>query len=63
MTKAKPNHYIFPDLVNLIKSGEIQIPQFQREFVWSTQKSTGLLDSLLKVIRVVHLFYGKLKKN
>ncbi|AST91071.1 hypothetical protein BC6307_07160 [Sutcliffiella cohnii] len=38
----------FGDLINQIDSGDIKIPQFQREFVWSKTKSAELLDSILK---------------
>jgi hypothetical protein len=31
-----------------IEKGEIKIPQFQRDFVWSIQKSAALLDSVIK---------------
>src|SRR5262245_11087190 len=31
-----------------IEKGTVKIPQFQREFVWSKQKSAELLDSILK---------------
>jgi uncharacterized protein with ParB-like and HNH nuclease domain len=27
--------YKIPDLVSMFESGEIAIPEFQREFVWS----------------------------
>ncbi|WP_210238491.1 DUF262 domain-containing protein [Aquibacillus sediminis] len=38
----------FTDLISQIENGDIKIPQFQREFVWSKQKSADLLDSILK---------------
>ena len=31
-----------------IRRGTIKIPQFQRDFVWSVQKSAALLDSVIK---------------
>ena len=31
-----------------ISNGNIQIPQFQRDFVWSIEKSADLLDSIVK---------------
>jgi uncharacterized protein with ParB-like and HNH nuclease domain len=35
-------------LLSDIEKGEIKIPQFQRDFVWSIQKSAALLDSIIK---------------
>lgn len=31
-----------------IENGQIKIPQFQREFVWTMQKSAALIDSIIK---------------
>ena len=31
-----------------IEKGSVKIPQFQRDFVWTKQKSAELLDSVLK---------------
>ncbi len=38
----------FVKLFTDIESGEIKIPQFQRDFVWSLQSSATLLDSIVK---------------
>ncbi len=35
-------------LIEEIESGKIKVPKFQREFVWSIDKTAGLLDSILK---------------
>ena len=35
-------------LINDIKSGVIKIPKFQRDFVWSLEKTADLLDSIVK---------------
>jgi len=48
MNQPEPQTKIFPALLNSIESGHTKIPQFQREFVWSKQKSAKLLDSILK---------------
>ncbi|HMG74052.1 MAG TPA: hypothetical protein VK582_11180 [Pyrinomonadaceae bacterium] len=32
-----------------IDTGEIKLPMFQREFVWEKERSTKLIDSILKV--------------
>ncbi len=41
-------HRQYEVLVSDVGRGLIQIPQFQREFVWSIQKSANLLDSIIK---------------
>ena len=35
-------------LIQEIESGQIKIPQFQRNFVWEKVQSAQLLDSMLK---------------
>jgi hypothetical protein len=41
-------HSKYPDLLTDIERGQIKIPQFQRDFVWTMQKSASLIDSILK---------------
>lgn len=43
-----PSHSRYTNLLSDIEKGEIKIPQFQRDFVWSVQKSAGLIDSIVK---------------
>ena len=43
-----PSHSRYTNLLSDIEKGEIKIPQFQRDFVWSVQKSAALLDSVIK---------------
>jgi len=43
-----PTHARYANLLNDIERGEIKIPQFQRDFVWSIQKSAALIDSVIK---------------
>ncbi|MBU4299388.1 DUF262 domain-containing protein, partial [Patescibacteria group bacterium] len=38
----------FSDLFSDIEKGTIKIPQFQRDFVWSKDKSAKLIDSIIK---------------
>jgi len=35
-------------ILNEIRSGSLQVPRFQREFVWSLSKTRALLDSIYK---------------
>jgi len=43
-----PTHSRYTTLLSDIEKGEIKIPQFQRDFVWSIQKSAALIDSIIK---------------
>ena len=46
--QPKPDSKKYTDLINEIDKGEIKIPKFQRDFVWSIEKTANLLDSILK---------------
>ena len=41
-------HKNYSDLILEIQKGIIKIPKFQRDFVWSIEKTANLLDSILK---------------
>ncbi|MFC3838278.1 GmrSD restriction endonuclease domain-containing protein [Paracoccus rhizosphaerae] len=41
-------HKNYSTLINNIENGEVKIPQFQRDFVWTIQRSAALLDSVIK---------------
>jgi uncharacterized protein with ParB-like and HNH nuclease domain len=38
----------YSSLISDIEKGQIRIPQFQRDFVWTKQKSASLIDSIIK---------------
>ena len=46
--QPKPDSKKYSDLITEIEKGIIKIPKFQREFVWSIDKTAKLLDSILK---------------
>lgn len=46
--QPKPDSKKYTDLKSEITKGQIKIPKFQRNFVWSVEKTAGLLDSILK---------------
>lgn len=49
MTKQpKPDSKKYTDLISEIQKGQIKVPKFQRNFVWSLDKTANLLDSILK---------------
>ena len=48
MNLPEPQSLPFSSLMSDIDKGIIKIPQFQRDFVWSKEKSAKLLDSIVK---------------
>jgi len=46
--QPKPDSKKYTDLISEIEKGQIKIPKFQRNFVWSLDKTAKLLDSILK---------------
>lgn len=46
--QPKPDSKKYSDLISEIQKGIIKVPKFQRDFVWSIDKTAKLLDSILK---------------
>lgn len=46
--QPKPDSKKYTDLISEIQKGQIKVPKFQRNFVWSLEKTAKLLDSILK---------------
>ncbi|MGB9937303.1 MAG: GmrSD restriction endonuclease domain-containing protein [Methanobacterium sp.] len=46
--QPKPSFEKYNELITYIRNGFIQIPQFQRDFVWSIEDTARLIDSILK---------------
>lgn len=46
--QPKPDSKRYSDLISEVQKGVIKIPKFQRNFVWSIDKTAKLLDSILK---------------
>jgi hypothetical protein len=46
-----------------IEKGSVKIPQFQRDFVWTKQKSADLLDSILKGYPIGTFIFWKTKEE
>ena len=46
--QPKPDSKKYSDLISETQKGIIKIPKFQRDFVWSIDKTAKLLDSILK---------------
>ena len=47
-SQPKPDSKKYADLISEIENGIIKVPKFQRDFVWSIEKTAKLLDSILK---------------
>jgi hypothetical protein len=61
--QPEPQALSFPGLMEDIKKGLVKIPQFQREFVWTKEKSAKLLDSILKGYPVGTFILWKTKES
>lgn len=61
MNLPKPQYTTFPSLINDIEKGQIKIPQFQRDFVWSIEKSAELMDSVIKGYPIGTFIFWKTK--
>lgn len=48
MLLSKPSHLTYEQLKSKIETGNMLIPQFQRDFVWNKAEAAKLLDSILK---------------
>lgn len=48
MSLPEPQSVTFSSLFAEIEAGTIKIPQFQRDFVWTKEKSAKLIDSIVK---------------
>ncbi len=47
-SQQKPDSIKYQKLISDIEEGIIKVPKFQRDFVWSIEKTAQLLDSILK---------------
>jgi uncharacterized protein with ParB-like and HNH nuclease domain len=48
MNLPKPTSMKYDELIIAVENGKMKIPQFQRDFVWTKNKSADLLDSIIK---------------
>lgn len=63
MKLPEPQTRTFSSLISEIEKGQIKIPQFQRDFVWSIQKSAGLIDSIIKGYPIGTFIFWKTKER
>lgn len=63
MKLPEPSSANFKKLIVDIQEGEIKIPQFQRDFVWSLGKSAELMDSIIKGYPIGTFIFWKTKEQ
>lgn len=63
MNQPEPQSIPFPTLLSDIEKGLIKIPQFQRDFVWTKEKSAHLIDSMLKGFPIGTFILWKTKES
>ena len=63
MQLPEPHSSTFSGLINDIEKGRIKIPQFQRDFVWSVEKSANLIDSIVKGYPIGTFIFWKTKER
>jgi hypothetical protein len=63
MKLPEPQTRTFSGLISEIEKGQVKIPQFQRDFVWSIQKSAGLIDSIIKGYPIGTFIFWKTKER
>ena len=63
MNLPEPQSLTFSSLMSDIEKGNIKIPQFQRDFVWSKNKSAKLLDSIVKCYPIGTFILWKTKEE
>lgn len=52
-----PSDFTLAGIYELWKAGDIEIPEFQREFVWTIKQSSILIESLLLGLPVPPVFF------
>jgi hypothetical protein len=63
MNLPEPQSLTLSSLMSDIEKGNIKIPQFQRDFVWSKDKSAKLLDSIVKGYPIGTFIFWKTKEE
>ncbi len=63
MNLPQPSHTTFLSLINCIETGQLKIPQFQRDFVWVIDKCANLMDSIIKGYPIGTFIFWKTKER
>ncbi len=63
MMLPEPQSKTFTSIISEIETGQIKIPQFQRDFVWDIQKSAQLMDSIVKGYPIGTFIFWRTKER
>lgn len=63
MQQPEPQSKSFSVLMNELETGAIKVPQFQRDFVWTREKSAKLLDSIIKGYPIGTFIFWKTREQ
>lgn len=63
MELPDPGSKNFKALVSNVESGQVKIPQFQRDFVWPVAKAAALMDSIIKGYPIGTFIFWKTKER
>ena len=63
MAQTSPTTFFLEKIKYKIENGDIKIPQFQRDFVWSMEASAKLMDSIIKGYPVGVFTFWKTKER
>ncbi len=60
---ASPNDFNVNTLFDLIESGNVRLPGFQRNYVWDIKKASRLIESIIMGLPVPQLFFYEKGRN
>lgn len=60
---TSPNDFNTTTLVNMLESGIIKVPFFQRNYVWDIKRASKLIESLLLGLPIPQIFLFEKQKN
>ena len=63
MELPQPTHKNYTTLISNIENGQIKIPQFQRNFIWTMERSAALLDSVVKGYPIGTFIFWRTKER
>ncbi len=63
MELPQPTHKNYTTLATNLRTGQIRIPQFQRDFVWTMDRSAALLDSIVKGYPIGTFIFWRTKEQ
>ena len=60
---SSPNDFNVSTLFNLVESGVVKLPPFQRNFVWDIKRASRLIESLIIGLPIPQLFLYEQERN